>query len=108
MIKRDKNRFLVIAFFLALFGSGSFSGNGQSLKDSSLSFPMIGIQYSFDIPAFDLAKSFGVNSTIGASYWHKTTSNWLFGFEYNYVFGDLVKVNPLDSIMTSQGYIINN
>ena len=78
------------------------------MQDSSLSFPIIGFQYSFDVPFGILAKSFGPNSTVGASFWKKTKHNLLLGIEYNYIFGDVVKINPFDSIVTSQGYLINS
>ena len=32
----------------------------------------------------------------------------LYGVEYDYIFGSDVKINPLDSISTSQGYLIDN
>jgi hypothetical protein len=80
----------------------------QNMHDSSLSFPIIGFQYSFNVPFGTLSKKFGVNSTVGASFWYKTSTNWLFGLEYNYIFGDQVKIDPLDSIKTSDGYILNS
>src|SRR5690349_19247508 len=84
----------------------SISASAQSVKDSGIAFPIIGVQYSLDLPVGQLLKSFGINSTIGASFWYKTSSNWLFGAEYNYIFGDVVNINPLDSINTSEGYLI--
>jgi len=108
MFKTVIRRFLSLISLMAILCLCDTDIKAQSVKDSAISFPIIGIQYSFDVPAFDLAKSFGVNSTIGASYYRKTASNWLFGIEYNYIFGDVVKINPLDSISTSQGFIVNN
>jgi hypothetical protein len=92
---------------IAVIAFACQQARAQNVKDSFLSFPLVGVQYAFDIPAGDLAKSYGVNSTIGISYWRKTAKNWLFGLEYNYIFTDIVKINPLDSIMTSDGYILN-
>ena len=47
--------------------------------------------YAFQLPAFDTKTSFGVNSTIGASFVYKTESNWLFTANGNYIFGNKVK-----------------
>ncbi len=93
---------------LCLLIACSTLATGQNMKDSTLQFPMIGFQYALDVPFGSLSKSFGVNWTVGASFWYKTSKSWLFGLEYNYIFGDLVKVNPLDSIMVSDGYILNS
>src|ERR1022692_1164587 len=98
-------RAIFIAFLLMIV---SFSSKAQDMQDSTLSFPMIGFQYSFDVPFGTLAKSFGGNSTVGASFWRKTKYNLIWGIEYNYIFGDAVKINPLDSIFTSSGFLIDN
>jgi hypothetical protein len=95
---------------LILFFS-SFSVFAQhGLADSGMRVTMIGAVYSFNIPGGDMAKRFGVNSTIGGAFWHKTASNWLIGGEYNFLFGGIIKEgqNPLDSISTSDGQLINN
>jgi len=78
------------------------------MQDSSLSFPVIGFQYGYELPAGILAKSFGGDSKIGASFWKKTKHNVIYGIEYDYIFGSTVKINPLDSIVTSQGFLIDN
>jgi hypothetical protein len=93
-------------YFLLILGYSNI-GKAQNLKDS-LGFPIIGVQYSFDLPAGSLAKAFGPASRVGASFWYKTSTNWLFGIEYNYIFGDNVKIKPFDSIATSEGYLLNS
>src|SRR2546423_921377 len=88
-------------FFLCIF----HVSKAQNLKDT-LAFPMIGFQYGFDVPVGHLSTEFGVSSKAGASIWYKTSKNWLFGVEYNYIFGGQVKLDPLDSIKTKEGYIL--
>ena len=69
---------------------------------------MVSVSYSLQVPGGDLANRFGVSSTLGASFMVKTKSNFLFGFDANYLFGQDVKENGvLDSISTSNGQVIN-
>jgi len=105
MLKENTFKAIFTAFVVMIIASGS---KAQDMQDSTLSFPIIGFQYSYNIPFGTLAKSFGGNSTVGASYWRKTKNNLIFGIEYNYIFGDAVKINPLDSVVTSSGYLVNN
>lgn len=79
------------------------------LKDTARQAWLLGIDYSLDKPQADLAKRFGINSTIGVSVYYKTGSDWLFGAEYNYIFGSQVnETGILDKISTSDGYIIGS
>jgi len=105
---RFKSNILSAIFSAFVLGITAYSTRAQDMQDSTLSFPIIGFQYSFDIPFGTLAKSFGGNSTVGAAFWRKTKYNVLFGIEYNYIFGDAVKVNPLDSIVTTSGFLVDN
>ncbi len=79
------------------------------LSDSAVSIPMIYGFYGYQWPGGDMAESFGSNSTIGPGFMLKTSSNWLFGAEYNFLFGSNVKdgLSILDGIMTSDGNIIS-
>jgi len=56
-----------------------------------------------------MAEQFGSNSTIGPGFMVKTSSNWIFGAEYNFLFGNNV-INGLDilsEMMTSDGNVIS-
>jgi hypothetical protein len=99
-------RGFIITLILFLGTLPAFAQHG--LGDSSVRVTMAGVVYSFNVPGGDLSKRFGMNSTIGGAIWHKTPSNWLIGAEYNFLFGGIVKENPLDSISTSDGQLINN
>ena len=65
--------------------------------------------YAFQLPAFDTKTSFGVNSTIGASFVYKTESNWIFTANGNYIFGNKVKGDRIEiygeGITTTNGEI---
>ncbi len=82
--------------------------SAQSIKDTSISIPMISGAYSIQVPGGDLAQRFGINSNVGASFIFKTRSNWLIGIEGNFLFGSDIKEDGIfDSIKTSDGQIIN-
>lgn len=71
---------------------------------------------SFDIPAADMAKRFGVSYRAGAALLYKTESNWLFGAKFDFILGGDIKedsflINIKDKYSTSGGKIyefINN
>ena len=88
----------------------SLSAKSQvSVKDSSIFTTMLYATYGYQIPGGDVAKRFGANSAVGGGFQIKTKSNWLFGAEYNYLFGEKVKdeLLILSCISTSDGYQIN-
>lgn len=76
--------------------------NGQHyLKDTSIRMFLISGVYSYQVPGKDMATRFGSNSTVGASMWYKSGTNWLLGLEYNFMFGSTIKEQGiLDSIST--------
>lgn len=89
-----------------LFGTAELKA--QDMHDTTLSFPFFGFQGGLFVPGADLAKSYGANYSIGACYWRKTKYDVIFGIEYNYIFGDQVRINPLDSVSTTNGFVINS
>ncbi len=85
----------------------------QSQVDSAIAIPIVGIHFSGQVPAFDLAKRFGPNLNAGAIFMYKTKRNWLFGFETNYFFGKNVKEDVLSQLKVDFGSnqgsgVINN
>jgi hypothetical protein len=100
-----------LILFFSLLLCVSARGQNRSPLDSNIRVWLIGFNYGFDLTGGDMAKRFGQTSLIGASFWHKTQSNWLFGLEYNFIFGSKVRDNhALDSIGTRgnvPGYVIN-
>ncbi len=80
-----------------------------SIRDSSITTPMIYATYSYQFPGGDLATRFGSNSSIGGGFLIKTRSNWLFAVEGNFQFGSMVKNEDslLVTISTPEGYIID-
>ena len=64
----------------------------SSIKDSAVFCSMISIAYSYQFSGGDLAQRYGDNSTIGPSFTIKTKKNWIFGVDFNYMFGNNVKI----------------
>lgn len=94
-------------FTIVLF---SLSAKSQvSLKDSSAFATLIGISYSYQFSGADLSERYGNNSSIGLSCMLKTKNNWLFGADFNYLFGNDVKIYDqiVKNIATSDGQVIS-
>jgi len=93
---------------LVLFPA-SFMLAQVNIKDSAIFTPVLYATYSYQFPGGDLAQRFGSNSSIGGGFMLKTKSNWLFGVEGNFLFGQSVKNSDslLSRISTPEGYLIN-
>ena len=65
--------------------------------------------YSYQFPGGDLAERFGNNSSIGGGFSWKTNQNWIFGAEFNFLFGNDVKIADqiMNNLKTEDGAIIN-
>jgi hypothetical protein len=106
MVKsRSKPGLLIIALVFAT--SGVFAQ--VSIRDSVISTWMIYATYGYQFPGGDLAGQFGSNSSIGGGFLLKTKSNWMFGLEGNFMFGQSVKNSDslLRNISTKDGYVID-
>jgi len=82
----------------------------RSKSDSAASIPMFYGFYGYQWPGADMAARYGSNSAIGPGFIWKTSSNLLFGVEYNYLFGNNVKdgLDLLKGIRTSNGNVISS
>lgn len=99
-------RFLFIAALIILVSVVPASAQ-LMLRDSSISVPLISGSYGFQFAGADMKDRFGNSSTIGVNFLQKSKSNWVYGFEYNYIFGSNVKQveEILENLMTNQGQI---
>jgi hypothetical protein len=95
---------LLVCLILVIFNT-----NAQvSVKDTSISFPMVSINYAYQTPGGDLAKRFGDDSYIGVNFVFKSKKNYLLGIEGNYFFGTKIKEDSiLKNISTSDSNLIN-
>ena len=80
-----------------------------NIRDSSIFTPMIYATYGYQFPGGDLASQFGSNSSIGGGILFKTKSNWLFGAEGNYMFGQSVMNGDalLKGLSTKESFVID-
>ena len=73
----------------------------KSIRDSSFAFPMIGAVIGYQFPGGDLNHRFGNNFNVGGVFQWKLKSNWMFGVEAQFLFGDDVKeTNVIDNLRT--------
>ncbi|MDX5348209.1 MAG: hypothetical protein LPJ89_04015 [Hymenobacteraceae bacterium] len=70
--------------------------------------PIIYASFGADAVGGDMKDRYGPNFEAGAGFLFKTKTNWLFGADFNYLFGDIVKEGILDSILTSDGQLIGS
>jgi len=85
-------------------------GHAQlSPNDTALNVPMFYASYAYQLPGADMADRFGPNSVIGGGFQFKSRKNWLFGANFDFIFGNQVQHG--DSLMfnlkTQSGHIIN-
>ncbi|UTW65121.1 hypothetical protein KFE94_10560 [bacterium SCSIO 12643] len=85
-----KNIFQFLVF--GIFFSSAFQLSAQvSVKDSAVFAPIIDFSYAYKIPGGDLDQRFGDHSEIGVSFLIKSKKNFLYGVDWNYIFGNKVK-----------------
>jgi hypothetical protein len=79
-----------------------------SIKDSTISTPMIGLSYGYHLAAGDLLSRFGNSSSVQLNVDFKNRANILVGINGSYIFGKEVKEDMFANISTPEGYIINS
>lgn len=95
---------------LILFCSTYLGVNAQSsVKDSVIKCVLVSPSFSLQLPGGDMADRFGTNSTVGISVGIKSTKNWVFSLEGNFIFGSKIKETSIFSNLTVDGgYIIGS
>lgn len=76
--------------------------------DSALTVPLIGINFGAQVPSGDMAKRFGPNLSLGASFLIKTKKNWVYGTEFSYLFGKNVHEDVLKQLKNEGGFVVDN
>ncbi|MDF1696183.1 MAG: hypothetical protein P1U56_10140 [Saprospiraceae bacterium] len=98
-------RTLIIICFISIFTCSSF---GQKGKENFLNVGITNLcfGYGVEFPFADLSDRFGRNLkfTLGAE--RITKSNWIFGLEFSYMFGDTVKEDVLAHLRLSNNEIL--
>ncbi len=90
--------------------SGAQISNAQySIRDSSLNMVLFAPSYGYQIPAGDMAKRFGANSSVGLTVTVKRKSNWMIIGDGYFFFGNRFNEPDLfNGIATSQGFVIGS
>jgi hypothetical protein len=98
----------ILALLIAISIISGLKGQSD-ISDTTLSIPMFYATYSYQFPGGDLADRFGNNSSVGGGFNWKTNQNWMFGAEFNFMFGNDVKVADeiMGNLKTEDGAIIN-
>ncbi|HET6244800.1 MAG: hypothetical protein H0V01_05130 [Bacteroidetes bacterium] len=97
---------IALLLFSCCFSLLSYSQ--VNVEDSIISTPIIVANYAYQFPGGNLKDRFGNNSSIGISFLQKTKQNWLWGFEFSFIFGGKVKEDSLfRNISTKNDFLIN-
>lgn len=94
-----------LLLIFCLISTSLMAQNNDSPKLTGLIFA----DYSYNIPGGDMSERFGNNSGVGGGFLLKTKSNWLFGFDGNYLYGNNIKNSNsvLERISTNLGFLID-
>ncbi len=98
-----KRNFILILFILI-----GYIAKSQDDKENFLNIGITNFSFGYGIefPFADLSDRFGKNLkfTLGAE--RITSSNWIYGIEFSYMFGDTVKEDVLSNLKLSNGEIL--
>jgi hypothetical protein len=94
---------IIVLSFIIL----SFSILAQrNVKDSIIGTPWIALNYGGNWTKSDLALKFGFLNHVGVMAGYKTSKNWFYGLDANFIFGNQVKLNGmLNNLIDSKGNI---
>lgn len=103
-MKIPKLLFLLLA--LAVFSKAHAQ---VDVEESSITAPMVYGAYGFQIPGGDMKDRFGSNSLISPGFQVKLKSNWMFGLEFSYMWGNKVKNGDeiLQHVLTQDGQVVS-
>ena len=99
-------RILLFLFVAIISFNNCFSQ--VNVKDSTLGVTIISASYTFQVPGGDLKDRFGPNSNVGVGVDRKTKSNWVYGINYQFIFGDDIRENTLSNLYTEGDIVIGN
>ncbi len=78
----------------------------RNVRDSIIGTPWVALHYGGNWTAGDMADRFGYTNHLGAMAGYKTSRNWVYGLDGNFLFGNQIRVTGLfDSIVDNQGTI---
>lgn len=100
-------KLLAIIAIAGLLGIPEKVFSQASIQDSTISLFTISATYSLEMPGGDLKDRFGRSNFLGGGGSYKTKNNWLYTAEFQFLFGNEVKEDPLRKIKSNKGHLIN-
>jgi hypothetical protein len=95
-----------ILFLFLLSSSCFYSFSQRNVRDSVIGTPWVGVHYGANSTGGDLADRYGMLNHIGAIAGYKTSKNWFWGLDGNFIFGNKIKMTGLfDHLADSYGNI---
>ncbi|MBK7383389.1 MAG: hypothetical protein IPI81_08635 [Flavobacteriales bacterium] len=97
----------LILFLVFLFACTN--GRAQTnVRDTTVAMFAVQPSYAQQLPGGDLAIRFGTNSNLGLGGYRKLRSNFLFGFEASFLFGNkVVEPGILSNVLNSAGQVVD-
>ena len=91
-------------FVLVIANQDAFAQNEEETPRKTFFLAFNG---AASAPGADMADRFGLHGMAGLGFFYKTSSNWILGAEFDYMFGENVKEDDiLDPIRTQNGFLI--
>lgn len=96
-----------IYFSILFFAFCSFKANAQrNVQDSAIGTPLISLHYGGNWTGGDLKSRYGFINHVGVLAGYKTSKNWFWGIDANFMFGNKINMNdPLIGLRDSKGNI---
>lgn len=99
---------LIYTCLIFILGLGSLSAQSGEIRNEYPVF-LFNISLGYHFPVGDLSDRYGGSSSVGiATEFITKTSNWIFGFDGSFSFGNNVKEDPISTLRTSDGFIYGN
>jgi len=99
--------FIVMLIGFTLFFSINVGAQSRVLGKDTLSAVLLGIEAGVHVPAVDLAKRYGLITSVGGSFTYKTKKNWLMGISGQHLYTNrLAEANLISNLSTSDGLLI--
>jgi len=81
-----------------------------SVRDTSLFDPHVTMSYAYQIPGGDMASRFGNNSNLSLGFHIKSRTNWYYGIQGQFLFGNRVIKEDgfLQNLLVDGDYVLDN
>ncbi len=99
---------LIFTGFLFILGLQISTAQDKEIRNEYPVF-LFNISYGYHIPVSDLADRFDNSYSVGIGTEFMTKStNWIFGIQGSFQFGNKVNEDPIANLRTSDGFVIGN